>query len=504
MEPVDAYINDPLLDEEVNEALAKRDPKIIWKMLTTLARMDTEDYQINRAAIKKADLLSVTMLDKEVQRRRSELNKADVTPEGQAKIPPNVIGNRIIDEGNLIYVNRNVYRYDGIKWVMADKEYIRQLALAADGEANTTKDRRSEIVDYVTNKIYRDKMNWRQIEMYEVPVKNGVVDIRTMEVFEHRKQDYIQTCVPWEFNLGAQCPTLMRCLDDYFGKDDDGEMKASAIQEFIGYCLMPHARYKKALLCVGESNCGKSIIPFLIRLILGQENIAAVGVQDMDDARKRAPLLGKLVNMLTELPSDAMIADGGFKTLVSTEEPILFDPKNLTPVVDIPICKHVIVTNTLPKINDKSKGTFNRLLLIKFNYVIPERDQDTTIWDKLRQETQGILNWAMEGAKRLYENNGQFTDPGTEDVRKYRQDQNPMQGFIDDVCEVDEDYKLGGESGYRVKSTVFVERFRSYNGQRWTPQQVFSQLRQLGYDVTKNQHSFPDGKFRCILGLRIN
>jgi len=65
-------------------------------------------------------------------------------------------------------------------------------------------------------------------------------------------------------------------------KDDDGELKIAALQEYFGYCLMPHARYKKALLCVGESDCGKSTIPYLLRQLLGSENIAAVSVEHMD------------------------------------------------------------------------------------------------------------------------------------------------------------------------------------------------------------------------------
>jgi len=361
------YIDDPSLDEEVNEALKTGNQAIIWGMVETLAAMDIEVYQLNRAAIKKwLKDVNLSALDKAVKEKQP---KPEQDPSFIEK--PNAVANRILEKHSLLNVADNLYEYDGRKWVTSAPSYLGKLALEADGERNTTKQRRAEIVSFISSKIYTNKHEWRQIQAYEVPVYNGVIDIRNMTMRPHRKEDYLQTCIPWEYSEKAQCPELMRCLDNYFGRDHDGDLKIAALQEYFGYCLMPHARYKKALLCVGESDCGKSTIPFLLRQLLGGENIAAVSVEHMDDDRKRAPLLGKLVNLLTELTSDALIADGGFKTLVSTEEPILFDPKHLAPVMDIPICKHVIVTNKKPRINDKSNATYRRLLLIHFNYVIP-------------------------------------------------------------------------------------------------------------------------------------
>lgn len=486
------FTPDPLLDEEVNEALRKNDPSMIWAMTETLAAMDVEEYQINRAAIKKrmGNALSVTALDKAVA------GKAPSEETAAPKIAPNAIANAILAKHDLLNVADNIYSYDGHKWVPTSMSHIQNLALLQDGEYNSTKNRRSEICSFISSKVYKKDHQWRQIEMHEVPVANGVLDIRTMKMRPHRKEDYLQTCIPWEYSHQAQCPELMRCLDTYFGADDDGQMKIDALQEFFGYCLMPHARYKKALLCVGESDCGKSTIPYLLRKLLGGENIAAVSVEHMDDDRKRAPLLGKLVNLLTELTSDAMIADGGFKTLVSTEEPILFDPKHLAPVMDIPICKHVIVTNNKPRINDKSNATFRRLLLIHFNHVIPANEQDTTVWDRLGAEVDGILSWALEGAKRIYDAGGRFTDPGASEIIEYRGEQNPMQSFVEHCCEV--------QPGAKTRTTLFIERFRQFHPGRWAPATIMQIARDYGLEIEKNPTAgIGGGRHRHVLNLEI-
>ena len=190
-----------------------------------------------------------------------------------------------------------------------------------------------------------------------------------------------------------------------------------------------------------------------------------------------------------------MIADGGFKTLVSTEEPIEFDPKFETPVMEIPICKHVIVTNTKPRIGDRSNATYRRLLLIHFNHVIAEADQNTSIWDRLKEEVPGILTWALRGAARLYASGGSFTDPGAEEVKEYRKEQNPIGSFLEDCCELD--------PTARTKCTSVVERFRSYSGGRWTPQQIVGLLRQSGFEVSPNPVAIDGQRTRCVFGLRL-
>lgn len=492
MESVE-YTYDPLLDEEVNEALRQNNPAMIWAMTGTLAAMDIEEYQINRAAIKKGfgASLSLTALDKAVEAKRPEKEHTpDVLPK------PNAIANEILKKHALLNVADNLYEYDGRKWVTSAPSYLNKLALEADGEKNTTKNRRSEIVSFISSKIYTNKHEWRRIQPYEVPVANGVIDIRDMSMRSHRKEDYIQTCIPWAYSQKAQCPELMRCLDTYFGKDYDGDLKIAALQEYFGYCLMPHARYKKALLCIGESDCGKSTIPYLLRQLLGGENIAAVSVEHMDDDRKRAPLLGKLVNLLTELTSDALIADGGFKTLVSTEEPILFDPKHLAPVMDIPICKHVVVANKKPRINDKSNATYRRLLLIHFNHVIPAAEQDTTVWDRLKAEIDGILSWALEGACRLYENGGKFSDPGAAEIAEYRNEQNPMLTFLEHYCERDQFAD--------TRTSVFIEKFKSAIPGRWSASSILDMAREVGLEVEKYATSEGAGaKYRHVKGIRI-
>lgn len=421
-----------------------------------------------------------------------EYESSDV--EVPAKLSPNAHADRLMQQHAFLNHLGVLYQYSGTHWAQIDTGTLKHLALRAEPRHSNMK-RRSEIANRIVDESRNDHVQWRNLEKYEVPLLNGVIDVRSMSLRAHRRTDYLQSCVPHEYDSSSSCPVWQECMDTYFGGDHDQEAKQDALQEFFGYCLMPHATYKKALLCKGESDCGKSTIPYLLRVLAGQQNCCAVGVESMDDPRKRAPLRGKLVNLLTELTSDAMIADGGFKTLVSTEEPILFDEKFLPPVLDVPIAKHVIVTNVLPTINDRSRGTFNRLLLISFNHVIPLAQQDRSIWDKLRGEINGILHWALYGAQRLYLNGGTFTSVGRVEVEEYRASQNPVVEWIEEACEIDLDGK--------AMLSEMRERYNRWSGRPVSPSYFVACLTSAGFKTTKNPINIGAKRGRACIGLRL-
>jgi P4 family phage/plasmid primase-like protien len=414
------------------------------------------------------------------------------------KLEPNDIARLIIRDHSIIADQKGyVYHYNGRYWDCVTPARIAALAMTYDTHNATQRRRRMEAVDYVMTFCHVREVKWRQVPLFEVPVWNGVVNLKTMAIRPHRKEDYLESVPPVPLTASGECPAWMEALFLYWGQDADYAAKVAALQEFFGYCLMTHARYKKALMLVGESNCGKSQVPQVLRILLGDANICAVPVEFMDDARKLAPLIGKSCNMLTELTSKSMVADGGFKTLVSTEEPVLIDPKWGQPILYAPIAKHVIACNSLPRVSDLSRGFFSRLLLLKFNRVIPEGQRDRGIVDRFRAEREGILAWALEGAARLFRNGGDFTDvPESEaEIDRYRTESNPVNAFVAECCgEVDE------EDTSPLLLSAFTEKFSKWVGKHQDSRAVATMLRSAGHKVEKSKR----GPYRdklCVFGL---
>ncbi len=241
----------------------------------------------------------------------------------------------------------------------------------------------------------------------------------------------LERSLPIRFDPAAEAPNWCQALDVWFPADKDGGRRA-ALQEFFGYICLAHAKYKRALVLYGESNTGKSVPVMVAKALVGEKYTCQLGVSDMDDPTRRAVLKGKALNIMTELSADALINDGGFKTLVSTEEPIMLDQKYVAAEMYTPTSKHVIATNNLPRINDHTSATFNRLLIIPFDQEIPEKFQDRNLLDRLKQELPGILRWAADGAARLLARQGQWPEIEASNaiLNQYRLEMNPMEQFV--------------------------------------------------------------------------
>lgn len=420
-----------------------------------------------------------------------------------AKMPPNDIARLILRDHRIMVSNELPYEYDGRRWKRIKEGTLAQYALSLDSHEHTKHSRRTEAVKYVLDSARRDDVEWRQLADLEIPCWNGVVNIETCAVRPHKPDDYLESVIEHDYNPGQHPYRWLATLERWFRGDPDESQKIDALQEFFGYCLLPHARFKKALFLYGESDTGKSIVPLVIKALVGQDNICTLNTDQMADERKRAQIVGKMVNLMTELPVDAMISDGGFKQLVSTGDPISIDPKYVEPFSYVPFCKHVVCTNNLPEIKDQTKATYNRLLLVKFNNVIPRSEQDDQLIDKLEAEIQGILAWAIEGAARLVQNRGRFTSIDESDaaVTEYRQSQNPVYDFISEACDRQPAENTNDEDWY-IPSTEFRDRFSAYLKKPIDPRWMKRLLESAGVSVKQKKHI--GRNLRCVLGLRWN
>ena len=322
-----------------------------------------------------------------------------------------------------------VYRYTGAYWERQTVAQLRALALGEDGPFASTAERRNEIVSFLTAASYVEGFVFGRVEDHEVPTRNGVVDVRNGRLRPHRPDDYLDSVLDVDYDPAARAPRWERALLEWFDDTDD---RVVALQEFFGYVALPHARYKMALVLYGPGDTGKSVAPMVMRALVGAEFTTSLGVDKMDDEVLRAAIEHKRLNLVTEITSDALVRDGGFKAMISTGEPIQINPKFEPARSIVPVAKHVFATNQLPRVSDQSEATFNRLLIIPYDRILARETQDRTLLDALAAELPGILNWSIEGARRLIAAGGQFTQPAAAGALKgdLREATNPVRAFL--------------------------------------------------------------------------
>lgn len=387
-------------------------------------------------------------------------------------------------------VSKNVYIYNGKFWQRVHFDYLVSLAMNCDTSEHTSSTRRKATVDYALDVAFQLNIPWNQILTEEIAFSDCVYNILTNQRRPHQWEDYLNSVIPHKYLYWQECSLWMKCVDEWFETED----KKLAFQEFFGYLLCSHAKYKKALLLLGESNTGKSVPCEIAKHIVGDIATCCIRPEDMDDPQLTAPIKGKKLNLVTELSSASELSDGGFKQIISGEG-IQVNQKFVDVETVVPTAKHIFATNNLPEIKDFSDGVYNRLLIIKFNRIVEKEKRDPDLIEKLKKEIEGIVKWAVEGAKRLIKSNGQFTTVKESEtlLSDYKISQNPILNFIETSDQVVKDPE--GE----CDSEQFRIRFEAFKGgKEYTKPTVGKMLAKLGYkSKPKNGRRYYQGlKFK--------
>lgn len=372
------------------------------------------------------------------------------------EIPVNRLGENFIQKYKVIRDgNDNNYIWNGCFWQQVSEKQLQSLAMNCDTQKKTSTTRRRQTVEYALDKCTNPEVEWNRLLPEEIAFKDGVVNIITGEKKRHSWRMFLTSIIPHYYNPEAKCPLWLKCLDYWF---EDANDKKLLLQEYMGYILCLHTKYKKALVLFGESNTGKSVICDIAIDIVSKKFFSCVSVEDMDDPGMCAPLKGSMLNICTELSADSILADGGFKKIVSNE-PIQINQKYSRLETIVPVAKVLVATNNLPRIPDiNSQGVWNRMLIIKFNRVVEEKD--FSLESKLRNELEGIVAWAVEGAKRLIKNSGVFTDVEESKLllKEYQMNQNAVLGYIEQSGEIEYD------PNSHVVTQTFCRKFNAWNG----------------------------------------
>lgn len=236
---------------------------------------------------------------------------------------------------------------------------------------------------------------------------NGTLDLKTGKLCKHNWADYFRYVLPYNYDKNAGCPVFMKYLNEVMP-----EMKAQdVLSEYVGWLFMPGLKLEKVLFLYGSGCNGKSVFVEIVEALLGKENISHESLSDLCGeygANSRSNLAGKILNTCSDVAPNAFAGDL-FKRIASGEPisaKILY--KDVTTLTDY--AKMMFCLNELPKTNDTSNGFYRRFLIAPFNVQIPKNKINPNLAkDIISHELPGIMNWVLEGRKRLIKN-GAFTD----------------------------------------------------------------------------------------------
>ncbi len=280
--------------------------------------------------------------------------------------------------------------------------------------------------------------------------RNGVIDLKTGRKRPGKPDDYIQTVSPVMYQKNAECPRWEQFLFEVFNGD---QMIVDFMQRLLGYAITGSQQEAVYPIFWGEKGRnGKTTIMEVLKYILGDmayktpTHMIMQGLHNRGDGPN--PLLMKFrgtkivwtseANEKDQLDAAVIKALSGNDTITArapyAKEPVEFQPTHTL----------FTIVNPLPRVSASDDALWRRLVLIPFNLSFVdnpvkdwERQRDPGLMNSLKQEASGILNWLVKGALIWQEQGLRVPEALTSASQEYRQNEDILEYFLSDCCEVD-------------------------------------------------------------------
>jgi putative DNA primase/helicase len=326
--------------------------------------------------------------------------------------------------------------------------------------------------------------------------ENGTLDLKTLELRPHQRQDFLTQKAGAPYDPNATCPTW----DAFLNLITGGKLELQAfLQRAIGYTLTGLTSEQCLFILYGTGQNGKSTFLEAIRAMLGEyaahaEFSTFLYQRNRSIRNDLAALRGaRFITAIEADPGDRL-SESVIKAITGGD-PITARFLHREFFTYRPTYKLFLAVNDKPIIRGGSKGTWRRIRLVPFTVEIAEQQQDKHFAEKLRRELPGILAWAVRGCE-------QWRDPGlnppaevTRFTAEYREEMDSVGRFLAECCVL--------ELEAETKSAVLYPAYKDYcerGGERPLPRSDFCQaLEQHGCKPDR----LGKKRTRCWKGLRL-
>lgn len=370
--------------------------------------------------------------------------------------------------------------WDGSRWAVDDTEQAKRLAKqsmleflrqAIDGRNETSEKFARGCLD---DRRIKSMLSTAQSEIFKRPAEldtdayalnflNGTVDLRTGELRPHRPEDFITKLVHHNYRPNAECPRWLAFLDQVMGGGPDADQAPQErswrltdyLQLALGYSLTGCTIEKAVFVLFGEGDNGKSTMLSVFRRlieeysVLLQADTLMVRQESNNTQADLADLRGARFAQTSETEEGQRLSQGKLKRITQGMGKIKAARKYENPIEFPETHKLWMDTNRKPMIRDADdKATFNRLHPIPFIVTIPKTRIDRHLPAKLHGEAEGILAWAVEGA-RLWHQSGLQHPPEIEAAKdQWHAEMDQLGRFIEERCVTGDGVRASGGALY--------------------------------------------------------
>lgn len=290
--------------------------------------------------------------------------------------------------------------------------------------------------------INEDELDYPADEI--LACRNGLLHIPTGTLVEHTPRFFTRVGLSYDYNANAPEPKRWKKFLQELWPDDPEVILL--LQEVFGYLLMPDTSMHKFFFFRGPPRSGKGTIARVLDKLIGPENSSAPSLARIGERFGLEDLIGKQIAFISDLRLSAS-ANGraivGELLRIIGEDPVSVERKHIGGAwkgkLDV---RFVVFSNEIPPLPDSTRALAARLIAFDMRQDFTGRE-DRGLDAALTHELAGILNWSLEGWKRL-KAQGQFTEPvssvllAEQIVDRF----SPVNAFLRDCCVIHPEAKV--------------------------------------------------------------
>jgi putative DNA primase/helicase len=313
-------------------------------------------------------------------------------------------------------------------------------------------------------------------------LKNGILNLNTFDLVTDNPRYLVSKRADVNFDSDAECPNWIAFLNRILPEDPE---TIEFVQKVVGQALLGTPEKGNLIIFNGAGANGKSTLVDTIKTLLGSYGTvvdsAALDTKSGGNDYHRATLKGSRMAIFNETPKGANLDETFIKSIVDSGEVSAREIYG-SPFQFQPVATPIMVTNYLPRISSDYSIT-RRIKVVPFSYTLKDSEKISGFRQKyLEPELPGILNWAIDGLKKLRKHGLESSQTINETTRNFVRENNRVEIFIEECCTKDckDKVKLTElRSAYAEWSEV--HGFKSVASDRLT-----QDLRSLHYEVKKS------------------
>jgi P4 family phage/plasmid primase-like protien len=317
---------------------------------------------------------------------------------------------------------KEIFMYDADKGLYVKAEDIVRRDLRREKHADKTI---NEVLKAIADLEWLEPSKF-DAQPNKIHIQNGWLDTETKTFEEHTPDYYSFAKLAPIYDPNAKCEKALAFIKQVVAESD-----IEVIQKLFGYLLKPGNAYKKAFLFIGDKDTGKTTLIRLMESFVGGASHVSLHDLENSENRKIVSAAYSLLNTTSEIAGRKIKDDMLFKQWTGNDE-ISFRRLFEEPFNARFMSKFVMAANDLPNFADADRAFVERWVLVRFDNVINSEDQDLGLFEKItsKEELSGLLNWAIEGLKKLEQDNYFRQETWAQVQEKWKENSSKINSYL--------------------------------------------------------------------------